>query len=63
MEQELTVSQIEKDVFHFTGLDIKVVEDGIEISMDDYTDSLKDIREIRKTEDRYEVLSELEMKE
>ena len=31
--------------------------------MDDYTDSLKDIREIRKTEDRYEVLSELEMKE
>ena len=35
LEQELTVSKIEEDAFRFTGLDIKVVEDGIKVSMDD----------------------------
>ena len=40
-----------------------MVEDGIEVSMDDYADSLKDIKEIRKTEDRNELLTKLEMKE
>ena len=33
--QELTVSKIGKETFRFTGLDIKIVEDGIEVSMDD----------------------------
>ena len=63
VEEELNVSEIEKDLFCFTSLDIKVVDDGIEVSMDDYADSLKDIKEIRKTEDRNELLTKLEMKE
>ena len=63
VEKELNVSTIEKDVIRFTGLDIKVVDDGIEVSMDDYADSLKDIKEIRKTEDRNELLTKLEIKE
>ena len=44
------------------GLDIKSVETGIEISMEDYSKSLKDILEIRKTDDRMEPLTKLEMK-
>ena len=63
VEKELNVSKIKKVVFCFSGLDIKVVDDGIEVSMDDYADSLKDIKEIRKTEDRNELLTKLEMKE
>ena len=47
VEEELNVFKIEKDVFCFTGLDIKIVDDGIEVSMDDYADSLEDIQEIR----------------
>ena len=47
VERELTVSKIEEDVFHFPEHDIKVVEDSIEISMEEYTQSLKDIQEIR----------------
>ena len=62
VEQELTVFKIEEDVFQFTGIDIKVVEDGIEIYMEDYSQSLKDVTEIRKVEDRKEELSKLEMK-
>ena len=58
----MTVSKIKEDVFRFTGLDIKVVEDGIEILMDDYTQSIKDIKEIRKVEDQNEELYKLEMK-
>ena len=62
VQEELTVSKIEEDVFHFTGLDNKSVETGIEISMEDYSKSLKDILEIRKTDDRMEPLTKLEMK-
>ena len=50
--RELTVSKIEENAFRFTGLDIKVVEDGIEVSMEDYSHSLKDVTSIRKVEDR-----------
>ena len=49
VEQGLPVSKIKKDLTCFIGLDIKVVEDGIKIVMDDYTQSLNDIKEIRKT--------------
>ena len=41
------MSKIEKDCFRFTGLDIKKVKDGIEVSMKDYAESLEDIGEIR----------------
>ena len=61
--RELTVSKIEEDCFIFTGLDIKVVDDGIEVSMEDYTNSLKDVKNIRKVGDHDEPLTKLEMKE
>ena len=61
--RELTVSKIEEDCFRFTGLDIKKVDNGIKVSMEDYTNSLEDIKEIRKVEDRNEPLTKLEMKE
>ena len=56
----MTVSKIEEDCFRFTGLDIKKVDNG---RMEDYTNSLEDIKEIRKVEDRNEPLTKLEMKE
>ena len=45
----LDVSKVEDDSFRFTGIDIKKVEDGIEVSMEDYAESLEemDIREYR----------------
>ena len=60
--RELTMSKIEEDCFRFTGLDIKKVYDGIEVSMKDYAESLEDIGEIRMA-DRDEPLTKLEMKE
>ena len=53
IEIELTISKIERDNFHFTGLDISTVEDGFEIGMVDYVDSLTDIKEIRETDQGY----------
>ena len=43
VSKELDVSKVEDDKFRFTGIDIKKVEDGIEISMEDYAESLKEI--------------------
>ena len=45
----LDVLKVEDDNFRFTGIDIKRVEDGIEISIEDYAGSLDriDIREDR----------------
>ena len=40
VETELTISKVKKDNFHFTGLDIFTVEDGIEIEMADYVVSI-----------------------
>ena len=62
VERELTVSKVEEDVFRYTGLDVKTVADRIEISIEDYSRSLKDITEIRKTDDRTEPLTKLEIK-
>ena len=59
----MMVSQIEEDCFRFTGLDIKVVDDGIEVSMEDYTNCLQDFKKIRKVGDHDEPLTKLEMKE
>ena len=56
------MSKVEKDKFRFTGLDVCTVGDGIQISMEDYIQSLEDIKNIRKAE-REEELSRLEMKE
>ena len=38
--KELTIFKIEEDKFRYTGIDVTTVEDGIQIEMDDYVDSL-----------------------
>ena len=40
----LDVSKVEDDRFRYTGIDIKKVENGIEISMDEYAESLEEIK-------------------
>ena len=40
---ELTVSKIEMDNFRYTGIDVKTVDDGIEIEMQDYVISLDEV--------------------
>ena len=58
----LDMSKVEDDKFRFTGIDIKKVEDGLEIFMEDYVESLEEI-EIREdkldenlTTDEFKVL-------
>ena len=41
--EELTVSKIERENFRYTGIDVKTVEDGVEIDMQDYVDSLEEV--------------------
>ena len=62
VEKELTISKVEEDKFRYTGLDVTIIEDGIEISMEEYSNSLQNITEIRKTEDRNDPLTKEEMK-
>ena len=50
VKEELTISKVENDTFRFTGLDVKVVEDRIEVMMNDYTQSLEDIKDVRKAD-------------
>ena len=38
----LDVSKVEDDKFRYTGIDIKKVKNGIEISMDEYAESLEE---------------------
>ena len=40
----LDVSTVESNCFRFTGIDVKKVKEGIEISMEDYAKSLEDIQ-------------------
>ena len=44
IKKALDVSTVEDDCFRFTGIDVKKVENGIEISMDEYARSLEDIK-------------------
>ena len=44
--RKLTVFKIERDKFRYTGIDMSVAEDGIEIEMEDYVGSIKEIKEI-----------------
>ena len=48
MSKDLTVSKRERENFRYTGIDVRTVEDGIEIEMQDYVDSLEEVTEIRK---------------
>jgi hypothetical protein len=40
------VSKVEKNCFWFTGVDIKKTNDGIEISMEDYANSMEKLDNI-----------------
>ena len=62
ISRELTVSKIERDRFRYTGIDVSAVDDGIEIQMEDYVDSLEEVKEIQKS-NRDEDLTKLELKE
>ena len=53
---------MEEDKFRYTGLDVTIVNDGVEISMEEYSNSLQSITDIRKIEDRNEPLNKEEMK-
>merc|ERR1712177_169944 len=55
-------SKVEEDKFRFTGLDVKAETGRIEISMENYADSVEEIKEIRKA-DRNERLTTAELKE
>merc|ERR1711954_515894 len=61
IKERFTVSKVEEDNFRFTGLDVKTKNGKIEISMEDYADSIKEIKEIRKA-DRNEKLTTAELK-
>ena len=61
VSEELTVSKIEKENLRYTGIDVKTIEDGIEIEMQDYVDSLDEVREIRKA-DKDDPLTRAELK-
>merc|ERR1712240_169708 len=58
--RKFTVSKVEKDVFRFTGLDVKAENGMIEVSMEDYANSVEEIKEIRKA-DRGEKLTRAEL--
>merc|ERR1712082_419625 len=62
IKERFTVSKVEEDNFRFTGLDVKTQNGRIEISMEYYADSIKEINEIRKA-DRNEKLTMAELKE
>ena len=53
VSEVLDVSIVEDDKFRYTGIDIKKVEDGIEISIDEYAESWEEIqvREDRSDEE------------
>ena len=62
IKERFTVSKVEEDKFRFTGLDVKAENGRIEVSMEDYADSIEEIKEIRKA-DRKEKLTKAELKE
>ena len=43
----MTVSKVEESEIRFTGLDVKVSEGGIKVSMDEYADSVEPVENIR----------------
>ena len=44
ISKALDVSQVEDEFFCFTGIDIKRVKDGVEVSMENYAKSLEEIQ-------------------
>ena len=48
LRNTLTVSKIERSKFRFTGIDVEKVSDGVVLSMEDYAQSIEEIKEIRR---------------
>ena len=61
IRKELNVSKVEKNKYRFTGIDIEKKKDGIVMSMEDYAESIEEIKEIRK-EKKTEMLMKIENK-
>ena len=43
----MTVSKVEKSKFRFTGVDVEKTENGIAVSMEDYANSIEEIKDFR----------------
>ena len=56
IERELTVSKVEQNSFGFTGVDVKKTENSIEVSMEDYVESLQEVKNIRTAKKNDELL-------
>ena len=50
INRELTVSKVEKDRFRYTGIDVCATDNGIEIKIEDYMESLEEVKEIRRVD-------------
>lgn len=61
VKRMMTVSKLEKEKFCFSSLDIKILDELIIFSMDDYVRKLEDVAEIRKERKRHN-LSKLDLK-
>ena len=44
IRKELNVSKVEKNKYRFTGIDIEKKNDGIVMSMEDYAESIEEIK-------------------
>ena len=48
LKTNFTISKVESSAFRFTGIDLTKTEYGIEVSMEEYPQSIEEIKEIRK---------------
>ena len=48
LRKNFTISRVESSTFRFTGIDIVKTKKEIEVSMEDYAQSIEEIKEIRK---------------
>ena len=48
LKTNFTISKVESSAFRFTGIDLTKTEYGIEVSMEEYAQSIEEIKEIRK---------------
>ena len=62
IQERFIVSKVEEDKFSFTGLDVKAGNGKIEVLMEDYANSVEQIKEIMKA-DREDKLTKTELKE
>ena len=62
ISETLTVSKIERNVLRFTVLYVRKYEEQIQVSIEEYYNSLKELNDIRKA-NKNDNLTKLEMKE